>query len=143
MALTFLNPIQKYTIACAGNAHLSFSAQSPRVVQLDERRSRGGKTPLALKSVTDKSGLENGVFCHTGRGSDCRFYLFIFADKHEKHFKIASYHTTSIASKAKAQNSVFWGSFISKPRKPEGRAGLVASGCSRFPQPLMLSLNLS
>lgn len=98
------------------------SAELPWTAQLEERRSRGGETLLAQKSVTDKSEKENYLFCHTVRGSDHRFCLF-FIDKHESRFKIASHHTTLIASKARAQIPFSWAPFTLKKRKAEPNPG--------------------
>lgn len=91
---------------------------------------QGGETLLTQKSATDKSELENNLFCHTVRGSDCRVCLFIFIDQHESHFKIASPRTTLIASKVNVTVSFSLGSFILKKRKPKGRAILTVSGSS-------------
>jgi len=80
---------------------------------------------LAQKSFTDKSEPENDLFCHTVRGSDSRFYLVIFIDKYESHFKIAWHPHAPTASEANAQISFSWGSSILKMRKPKGRAVLL------------------
>lgn len=77
---------------------------------------------LTEKLVTDKSEPENDLFCHTLRGSDHRFYLFIFTGEHESHFKKASHRTTLTTSKANTQISFLWRSFMGKKRKPKVRA---------------------
>lgn len=69
---------------------------------------QGGEMLLTQKSITDKSELENNLFCHTVRGSDCRVCLFIFIDQHKSHFKIASPRTTLIPQRWTSQFLFHW-----------------------------------